>query len=99
MRRREFITLLGGTAVWPLTANAQQQALPVIGFLSAGTFERNRDYVTAFHRGLADGGFAEGRNVGIEYRWSEGHNDRLPELAADLARRQVAVIFAASTPA
>ena len=73
--------------------------MPVIGFLSAETFERVRDYVAAFHRGLADGGFAEGRNVGIEYRWSEGHNDRLPALAADLVRRQVTVIAAASTPA
>lgn len=99
MRRREFITLLGGITLRPLAANAQQSALPVIGFLSAGTFEKNRDYVAAFHRGLADGGFAEGRNVGIEYRWSEGDNDRLPALAADLARRQVAVIVAVSTPA
>jgi putative ABC transport system substrate-binding protein len=99
MKRREFITLLGGVVVWPLTANAQQPALPVIGFLSAGTFEKNRDYVAAFHRGLADGGFAEGRNVGIEYRWSEDHSDQLPALAADLARRQVAVIVAVSTPA
>jgi putative tryptophan/tyrosine transport system substrate-binding protein len=71
----------------------------MIGFLSAGTFENMRDYVAAFHRGLADGGFAEGRNVGIEYRWSEGHNDRFPALAEDLVRHQVAVILAASTPA
>jgi putative tryptophan/tyrosine transport system substrate-binding protein len=100
MRRREFITLLGGVAAtWPLTVHGQQSAMPVIGFLSAGIFEKNRDYVAAFHRALADGGFTEGRNVGIEYRWSENHNDRLPALAADLARRQVAVIFAASTPA
>ena len=80
-------------------ARAQQPVTPVIGFLSAGTFETNRDYVAAFHRGLADGGFAEGRNVGIEYRWTEGQNDRLPALAADLVRRQVTVIVAASTPA
>jgi len=99
MKRREFITLLGGVTVWPLTANAQQPALPVIGFLSAGTFEKNRDYVAAFQRALADGGYAEGRNVGIEYRWVEGHNDRLPALSADLVHRQVTVIVVASTPA
>src|SRR5215472_8285843 len=99
MRRREFITVLGGAAVWPLIASAQQQALPVIGFLSAGTFEKNRDYVAAFHRGLTDGGFAEGRNVGLEYRCSEGDSDRLPELAKDLVRRHVALIVAATTPA
>jgi putative ABC transport system substrate-binding protein len=64
----------------------------LIGFLSVRTFESNHDYVAAFHRGLADGGFTEGRNVGIEYRWSEGHNDRLPALAEDLVRDQVTVI-------
>jgi len=99
MRRREFITLLGGATAWPIAARAQQPVMPVIGFLSAGTFEKNRDYVAAFHRGLAEGGFAVGRNVGIEYRWTEGQNDRLPALAADLVRRQVAVIVVASTPA
>jgi putative ABC transport system substrate-binding protein len=81
-------------------ARAQQPPTPVIGFLSAGAFEGNmRDYVAAFHRALADGGFGEGRNVGIEYRWSEDHSDRLPALAEDLVRRQVAVIVAAGTPA
>ena len=99
MRRRDFFTVIGSGAAWPLIARAKQPAMPVIGFLSAETFERTRDYVAAFHRGLADGGFAEGRNVRIEYRWSEGHNDRLPVLAADLGRRQVSVIVVASTPA
>jgi putative tryptophan/tyrosine transport system substrate-binding protein len=93
MKRREFVTLLGGaTATWPLVARAQQPVTPTIGFLSVGTSESNHEYVAAFHRGLADGGFAEGRNVGIEYRWSEGHNDRLPALAEDLVRDQVTVI-------
>src|SRR5262245_47878152 len=99
MRRRDFITVVGSAAAWPLVALAQQPTIPIIGFLSAETFERTRDYVAAFHRGLADRGFADGRNVRIEYRWSEGHNDRLPGLAADLVRRQVAVIVVASTPA
>jgi putative tryptophan/tyrosine transport system substrate-binding protein len=93
MRRREFVTLLGGaTATWPLVARAQQPVTPTIGFLSVGTSESNHEYVAAFHRGLADGGFAEGRSVGIEYRFSEGHNDRLPALAEDLVRDQVTVI-------
>src|SRR5260370_23517635 len=83
MRRREFITLFGSAvAGWPLTARAQQSAVPVIGYLSRATFEMMREYVAAFHRGLADEGFAEGRNVTIVYRWAEGHNDRLPALAA-----------------
>jgi putative ABC transport system substrate-binding protein len=100
MRRRDFIKVIGGAAAtWPLGARAQQPAMPVIGFLSAETFERTRDYVAAFHRGLGDRGFAEGRNVRIEYRWSEGNNDHLPALAADLVRRQVSVIVVASTPA
>jgi putative tryptophan/tyrosine transport system substrate-binding protein len=99
MRRREVITLLSGAAVWPLGAHAQQSATPVIGFLMAGTFEMARNYVAAFQQGLAHGGFVEGRNVKIEYRWSEGHNDRFPTLAADLVGRQVTVIVAASTPA
>ena len=85
MRRREFITVVGGAAVaWPHAARAQQPVMPVIGYLSGATFEMMHDYVAAFHRALADQGFAEGRNVRIEYRWAEGHNDRLPALAADL---------------
>jgi putative tryptophan/tyrosine transport system substrate-binding protein len=99
MKRREFMALIGGAAViWPPGTRAQQPAMPVIGFLSVGTLESMRDYLAAFHRSLADGGFAEGRNVGIEYRWSEDHNDRLPALAEDLVGRQVTVIVAASTP-
>jgi putative ABC transport system substrate-binding protein len=100
IRRREFVWLLGNAAAaWPLAAGGQQPVMPVIGLLSAGTFEMSRDYVAAFHRSLADGGFVEGRNIGIEYRWTEGQNDRLPALAADLVRRQVTAIVAASTPA
>src|SRR5262249_45058749 len=100
MRRRDFLkVMVGSAATWPLTVHGQQPAMPGIGLLSAGTFETKRDYAAAFHRGLADGGFAEGRNVGLEYRWTEGQNDRLPALAADLVRRQVTVIVAASTPA
>jgi len=98
MKRREFVTLLSGAAAWPLTARAQQSPMPVIGYLSAGTPEMMRDYVAAFHRSLGDQGFTEGRNVGIEYRWTEGQNDRLPALAADLVRRQVTVIVAVTTP-
>jgi putative ABC transport system substrate-binding protein len=92
MKRREFIGLLGGAAAgatWPLAARAQQPALPVIGLLSPDP-DRNRP----FHQGLAEGGYADGRNVTIEYRWSEGRLERYPELVADLVRRQVAVIAA-----
>jgi putative tryptophan/tyrosine transport system substrate-binding protein len=93
MRRRDFITLLGGAAAaWPFAAHAQQPAMPVIGFVHLTSIEQTRAYLTAFHRGLNDTGFAEGRNVAIEYRWGQGQNDRLPMLVAELVRRQVSVL-------
>jgi putative tryptophan/tyrosine transport system substrate-binding protein len=100
VNRREFITLLGGAAAaWPLAARAQQAAVPVVGVLSAEWPNLFSDRLRAFHDGLRETGYVEGRNLAIEYRWAEGRNDRLPALAAELVRRQVTVIVTTSTPA
>ena len=98
MRRREALGLIGGAAAWPLAARAQQPPVPVVGFLNGASAELSRNYVRPFREGLRETGFVEGENVLVEFRWANGRYDELPALAADLVRRQVAVIAATSTP-
>jgi len=96
MRRRDFISLIGGAAAWPLAARAQQSSMPVVGFLGAGAREPLRQQIAAFLGGLKESGYVEGQNVAVEYRFAEGQFDRFPALASDLVRSQVAVLFVAS---
>jgi ABC-type uncharacterized transport system substrate-binding protein len=95
MKRREFITLFGGAAMWPLAAGAQHAAVPVVGFLSSRSPEDSTHLIPAFAAGLAEGGYVEGQNLAIEFRWARGRYDLLPAMVAELVSRQVVVLTAA----
>src|SRR5215467_14279660 len=99
MRRREFISVLGSAAAWPVAARAQKAAISVIGFLGGGSPELSADRLRAFRQGLSETGYVESNNVAVEYRWAEGPYDRLPALAADLVRNRISVLAALDTPA
>jgi ABC-type uncharacterized transport system substrate-binding protein len=100
VKRREFIALVGSTTIaWPLLARAQKPTIPVVGFINAASAQNYTRQLAAFHQGLAETGYVNDQNVLIEYRWADDRNDRLPAMATDLVRRQVAVISATSTPA
>src|SRR3977135_3507753 len=99
MRRRKFISFVGAAGAGPGAGGGAQPAMPVIGYLEAGSLETTRENVAAVRRGLSDTGYIEGRNLGIEYRWAEDHLERLPALADDLVRRQAAAIVVTTTPA
>jgi putative tryptophan/tyrosine transport system substrate-binding protein len=98
LKRREFITLLGGAAAWPVAARAQPPAMPVVGFLSSVSQAQTRHMVAAFQRGLGETGYVDGRNAAIEYRFVDGQYDRLPALASEMVRRPVSLILAAGPP-
>src|SRR5262245_14887999 len=98
MRRREFFGLLGGAAAWPLSARAQQQAIPVVGFVTSRSLEGSTRHAAAYVKGLGETGYVEGQNVLVEYHWLSGQHDRLPSLIADLVRRRVAVIATLGDP-
>jgi putative ABC transport system substrate-binding protein len=98
LRRREFITLIGGAATWPFAARAQQPRLPVIGFVNSSSPDLYVPFVRAWQKGLGETGYADGRNVAVEYRWAMGHYGRLPALVAELVRLPVAVLAATSGP-